>query len=412
MCRAPYLEFMKNNKNKKWTKFRHKVVRLIIPIFLFPVCYLRYHVKIEKHKNKKKQYLILYNHQTAFDQFFVAMTFKQVIYYVASEDLFSKGFVSSLLRYLVAPIPIKKQSTDMRAVMNCIKVAREGGSIAIAAEGNRTFSGKTEYINPAIVPLAKKLGLPIALFHITGGYGVHPRWADNVRKGQMSCYVARVIDPEEYNALSDGEMYELIKNGLYVNEARADSAFYSKHLAENLERAFYYCPYCGLSEFKSNGDIVECKHCGRKIRYLPTKEFRGVGFEFPYRFATEWYDAQSAYMNSIDTRTLTEKPVYTEGSSFIRVIPYKNKEILAENAEISLYGDKITVKYDADEMIFPFEHVRAVTILGRNKVNIYIKDDIYQLKGPKEMNGVKYVHFFNRHKNILKGNENVQFLGL
>ena len=51
------------------------------------------------------------NHQTAFDQFFIGMTFKGAVYYVASEDLFSNGWVSSLLRWLVAPIPIKKQTT-------------------------------------------------------------------------------------------------------------------------------------------------------------------------------------------------------------------------------------------------------------------------------------------------------------
>ena len=47
--------------------------------------------------------------------------------------------------------------------MNCIRVAREGGTIAMAPEGNRTFGGSTGYMNNAIVPLAKKLGLPTNL---------------------------------------------------------------------------------------------------------------------------------------------------------------------------------------------------------------------------------------------------------
>ena len=97
------------------------------------------------------------NHQTPFDQFFVGMSFRQPVYYVATEDIFSLGWLSDLLRWLVAPIPIKKQTTDVQAVMNCIKVVREGGNIAIAPEGNRTYSGKTEYMNNSIAPLAKKL---------------------------------------------------------------------------------------------------------------------------------------------------------------------------------------------------------------------------------------------------------------
>ena len=57
----------------------------------------------------------------------------------------------------MAPIPIKKQTMDITAVKNCILVAREGGTICIAPEGNRTYSGRTEYMRPSIASLAKKL---------------------------------------------------------------------------------------------------------------------------------------------------------------------------------------------------------------------------------------------------------------
>ena len=40
------------------------------------------------------------------------------------------GFVSKLLRYFIAPIPIKKSTHDTSAIMNCLRVVKEGGSIA------------------------------------------------------------------------------------------------------------------------------------------------------------------------------------------------------------------------------------------------------------------------------------------
>ncbi|MBQ5897405.1 MAG: 1-acyl-sn-glycerol-3-phosphate acyltransferase, partial [Oscillospiraceae bacterium] len=194
-------------KRKKWIKPRHRVIKAIAKAVLWPVCKLKYGIEIEKFKEEEdRPYLILYNHQTAFDQFFMGMSFKRPIYYVATEDIFSMGFVSSLLRFAVEPIPIKKQATDVGAVMNCIRVAKEGGTICIAPEGNRTYSGKTEYINPAIVTLAKKLKLPIALYRIEGGYGVQPRWSDRTRKGKMRSYVSEVIMPEEYLKMADEEL--------------------------------------------------------------------------------------------------------------------------------------------------------------------------------------------------------------
>ena len=50
---------------------------------------------------------------TGTGQFFVGMSFLRPIYYVATEDIFSMGFLSKLIRFLVAPIPIKKQTTDI-----------------------------------------------------------------------------------------------------------------------------------------------------------------------------------------------------------------------------------------------------------------------------------------------------------
>ena len=263
----------KKKKKQPWMKKRHAVITAVAKVVARPFIVRKYNVKIEKFKEQgNRQYLILMNHQTAFDQFFVGMAFKGPVYYVASEDLFSKGWVSSLIKFLVEPIPIKKQTTDVRAVMNCIRVAREGGSICIAPEGNRTYSGRTEYMSPAIIPLAKKMGMPILLYRLEGGYGVLPRWGDVVRRGKMRCYVSRVIMPEEYKAMTDEELYEVVKEGLYVNEACVDGEYRHRKTAEYLERLLYVCPHCGLSTFESHGDTVTCTACGRKARYTPTKE--------------------------------------------------------------------------------------------------------------------------------------------
>lgn len=401
----------KKKKDGKWLKFRHRVVRNIVYCVLRPYVHFKYGIKIEKFKEQEKRpYLILLNHQTPFDQFFVGMTFKGPVYYMATEDIFSLGWISSLIKYLVEPIPIKKQTTDVRAIISCLKVAKEGGTIAIAPEGNRTYSGRTEYMNPSIVALARKLGMPILLYRIEGGYGSEPRWSDVVRKGKMRVWCARVLKPEEYAEMSDPELFSAISETLYVDEACADSEYHSKRSAEYLERAIYYCPFCGLSELESHGEIVKCKKCGREIRYTPYKQLRGVNFDFPYEFVADWYDAQKAYMNTIDVRAFTESPIYTDRALISEVIPYKHKVKLGE-VSLSLYGNRISASGEVN-FDFPFDEVSAVTVLGKNKANIYHGGKIYQLKSDKRFNALKYVHIYHRYKNLIKGDENEQFLGL
>ena len=358
-------------KNKKWTKFRHRVVRNIAYLILRPYVSIVYRIKIDKFKDQQKRpYLVLLNHQTPFDQFFVGMAFKGPIYYMATEDIFSNGWVSSLIRYLVAPIPIKKQTTDVRAILNCMKVAKEGGSIAIAPEGNRTYSGRTEYMSPSIVPLARKLGMPIALYRIEGGYGAEPRWSDVVRRGKMHGYISRVISPEEYAEMDDDQLFEAIKNELYVNEAVVDTEFKHKKLAEYLERAIYVCPECGLSTFESNKDIFRCKKCGLTAQYLPTKELCGVDCKLPFRFVADWYDYQSDFVNSLDLIKMCDEPIYSERAELREVIPYEKKLHISKESNLRLYGDRVEVEFPDGVKTFDFESSN-LTVLGRNKLNIY-----------------------------------------
>lgn len=401
------------NKNKKWIRKRHQIVRDAVAMTFCVLARRKYRIKITKFDKPKGQpYLILYNHQTAYDQFFVGMAFEEHLYYVATEDIFSMGFLSKLIKFLVAPIPIKKQLADPRAIINCIKVVKEGGSIAIAPEGNRTYSGKTEYIKPSIVGLAKHLGIPIAFYRIEGGYGVNPRWSNTVRSGGMRAGVSKVIYPNTYKAMSDDELYEVICRELYNNEGCTDKEYHSKKLAEHLERAVYVCPDCGLSTFTSNGDTVKCTKCKKKVRYLPTKELSGIGFDFPHRFVNEWYEYQSNYINSLDLLAMEDEPLYTESITLKEVVLYKKKNTLEKRAEISLYPSRITLKGKKESYILDFDKVSAASVLGKNKLNIYHDGKVFQIEGNDSFCALKYMNLYYRHTNITKGDENVRFLGL
>ena len=401
-------------KKKTWTLPRHRIVRAVLGTIALPFLKGRYHIKTERFREQgDRPYLILYNHQTAFDQFFVASSFRGPIYYMATEDIFSMGWVSRLIRWLVAPIPIRKSTTDITAVMNCIKVAREGGSICIAPEGNRTYSGRTEHMSDSIASLAKKLKLPIALYRIEGGYGIQPRWSDGLRRGKMRSYVSQVIEPEEVAAMTAQELFQRIREGLYVDEAVADAAFRSERRAECLERAIYVCPFCGFAEHTSRGNEIRCVSCGRQVHYGEDKRLSGLGFDFPFEFVAQWYDYQKAYVNSLDLTAMTGQPLFRDRTKVFNVIVYQHKELLRQEAELSLYGDRVVLDEGSEqEMVLRFDDVVAAACMGPNKLNIYHGKEIYQFRGSKGFNALKYVNLYYRYRNIARGEENDQFLGL
>ena len=405
---------MQKKKKKTWRRRRHQIIRDLLywPVGLFVK--LKSGVQIESFRDRSRPYLIIMNHQTSYDQFFVSMAFRNPVYFLATEDLFSNGWISKLLSWAVAPIPIKKQTTDVHAVMNCIRIAKEGGTIALAPEGNRTYSGRTGYFKPSILALVRKLKLPLAIFRIEGGYGIQPRWSDVMRRGKMRAYVSRVVEPEEYEKMTNEELHKLISDGMYVDEAAVTGEFFHKKSAEYLERAMYVCPFCGLSEFESHDDLITCKKCGKQIRYLPTKELQGEGFTFPFRFVADWYDDQCAYINKLDLLSMDKAvPVYTDTAALSEVILYKNKKPMLDAVQIELYSDRMTLKQNGETVMeFPFAQTGTVAVLGRNKLNVYFGEKVYQFKGGKRFNALKYVNFYHRYKNLTEGDGTDEFLGL
>lgn len=401
-------------KKETWKKPRHRVVWCLLYPILWLLTVIKFGPKVESFKKQhKRPFLILMNHQTPFDQFFVCMAFRGPIYFVASEDILSNGWVSRLIMWAQAPIAIKKQAGDFSAVMKILRVAKEGATIAMAPEGNRTYSGKTECINPAVAGLAKKMKMPIALFRIEGGYGKEPRWSNVTRSGKMRAYVSRVMEPEEFADMTSEELYEQIKEGLYVHEGIDDGLYKSKRKAEYLERAVYVCPFCGFAPFESHGNEVECLNCHRRISYGENKSLTGVGFEFPFRFMTQWYDYQQSYVNGLDTTQMVDEAVFSDRVKLSEVILNQRKQLLRKDAKVNLYGDRITLDEGTDrELVLPFEEVTAASCLGRNKLNVYHGSHVYQFKGSKRFNALKYVNFYYRYKNIIRGDIHGEFLGL
>ena len=412
---APFFDLMKNKKNKRkpWIRFRHRILFPVLRFFLRPYIRLKYGFRVRRFRDEgKRNYLVLMNHQTAFDQFFVTLAFRRHSYCVASEDLFSNGWVSKLLTYLAAPIPIRKSMTDARAVMTCMRVAREGGTIAMAPEGNRTYSGRPCHMKESVAAFVRALKLPLAIFRIEGGYGVHPRWSDVTRRGKMSASVTEVIEPEQYAAMTDEELFALIREKLSIDETALGREYHHKKSAEYLERAMYWCPTCGLSHFESSGQEITCKKCGLTLRYQPNLELLPVSGEFPYRTVAEWYEAQDQFILGLDLAPYTDVPVYTDVVDLINVIPYQKKVPMANGVSFSVYADRYEIRGEGISMTVGFDELMAVTVLGRNKLNLYRGEEILQIKGEARFNALKHMHVFYRAKNEKEGGENAGFLGI
>ena len=120
----------------------------------------------------------------------------------------------------------------------------------------------------------------------------------------------------------------------------------------------------------------------------------------------------TAVLRGMGQLSAEERPVVGQIANEVRAeieaAITEKKTVLKENCRFSLYGNRL----QADDMTFFFDDVSVMTVLGKNKLNIYHKDGLYQVKGDSRFNALKYVNFYYRYKNISRGNEDGKFLGL
>ena len=90
---------------------------------------------------------------------------------------------------------------------------------------------------------------------------------------------------------------------------------------------------------------------------------------------------------------------------FSHVEPYKHKVVLEKEAKLVLYGNRIQA---GNKTLF-FDDINVITVLGKNKLNIYHRDALYQIKGDARFNALKYMNIFYRRKNQATGGD---FLGI
>ena len=130
--------------------------------------------------------------------------------------------------------------------------------------------------------------------------------------------------------------------------------------------------------------------------------------DFPFTFVADWYDYQEAFVNRYNPEEHLDEPIFRDTATVSRVIVYSHKEPFGKNLPLELYGDRVVM----GTTTLHFDDITAATCLGRNKLNIYHGKDVFQFKGDKRFNALKYMNLYFRYRNIKRGDENGNFLGL
>lgn len=94
--------------------------------------------------------------------------------FMAWDALFRVPILAQWMRAFGA-FPVKLQSADRTAVETTLNVLREGGSLVIFPEGQRTFDGKLGPLEKGMARMALSVGATVVPVAITGAYQAYNR---------------------------------------------------------------------------------------------------------------------------------------------------------------------------------------------------------------------------------------------
>ena len=382
-------------------KARHAIINKFVGLFLHPILKKKFNLKVEK-SDLKGPFLVLCNHTTDYDAFFIAKSFKPHIYFVMSDHISSMK-VGKLIKYLVSPIPITKSTIDATTVKNIFEIVKSGGSVGIFPEGNKSFSGEMSEMKPSIAKLVKKLQIPLVIYNIEGGYFSSPRWSKVKRKGEVNGRIRRVVTPEEYNNMSNDELFNLIKDKLRVNayetQQRNPIEFNADNdRAKNIESFMYVCPECkNISSLYGECNVVKCNNCDYHAEYTTYGYLDGGKFT-----RLDQYDKwQKDYIYSLNFDSYKDDQVITSDTGFevsIKKDNYKNVELGI--FDFALYKDKFIMLAEDEkneDIIIPLQIITGYAIEGMNGLQLSLSDGrVYRTKNKKPVSALKYTNLISK----------------
>ncbi len=378
-------------------RFRHVLLYTLLRPFFRIFIWFRFRFIGKKYKGPVKgPYLILGNHTINMDPFLVALSFREPIYYVASDMLFSIPVISKIISYLVQPISKSKYKADTETVKNMIKVARSGGSIGIFPEGNRTFSGRIMYMPYSISKLIKLLKLPVLFYRLEGGYLTQPRWSVHNRRGKMRGYVKTTWTYDEYKDLSNDEIYQFVVKELSVNDfdmqKEQPRRFRGKHYAEYIERAFFVSPETDkIGTIYSDKDDIFEKGSDLHYRMNAYGLIENIGPTKHYENTILWYDHQVKVVDQIVESTI-DTALFEEEAKVFEL--KKRKQIPLSDTHMVLYRDKFTFTVNGEIQTWLYKDILPAVQYSHTLV-VYHKEleKTYFFIGDERFNALKYVMF-------------------
>jgi 1-acyl-sn-glycerol-3-phosphate acyltransferase len=173
---------------------------------------LRWRATGRQHVPDSGGVLLISNHLSYLDVFFLGIPLRRPLNYVARSTLFLP-VLGSLIRS-VGGFPIQREGMGASGMKETLKRLRAGGIVTLFPEGTRSSDGELGPLKPGIAVLVQRAGVPIVPVGLAGTYEVWPRSRIIPVAHPIRIHYGRAVFPEDLAGMETEAITELIRERL------------------------------------------------------------------------------------------------------------------------------------------------------------------------------------------------------
>jgi len=202
--------------------------------------------------------IIVANHACYLDPIFITAATNRYIRFLTTAEMMRTSVGRHLFTRL-GSISIRRYTSDLQAVRALLFALKEGETVGIFAEGERTWDGNPLPITAKVTKLLSRANVPIVPIRIEGSYAIFPRWARFPLPGRIRVRIFPPFLPPLLN--------KNISSILAMIAAQSDGQTWFRRSASGISQLLWACPICHeVGTIYTHGPVVHCQHCNNSWR--------------------------------------------------------------------------------------------------------------------------------------------------
>ncbi|MDG5816688.1 lysophospholipid acyltransferase family protein [Chitinispirillales bacterium ANBcel5] len=357
----------------------------------------------------KPPFLVVSNHGTFFDPWFIGFYSIKPFYLMINDDAFRVGKITSWYLRNVGTIPKKKGSSDFKAMKLTLKRLKERDAVCIFPEGQTTWDGETQPIYKGIEKIAKRARCPVVLVRLKGNFLMKPWWAESLRKGRVHIDF-KTLSAQEIESMSEERLLSIIQKSIYQNDVKdpdnQKAPFSGNNLALGLQNFVWNCVHCNSEDMlEVSGSTVTCSHCNKSWLMDAHCGFTEQGKSTP---AFDLYDWSLKHKEMVKGKiaAATDNELLTQ-SSAIEMQTFNSEnddfEIVLKSGNAKLTPKTLSITDGDKEYSWPVNAISDFVIQRKNIFEFCHKNEVIRFafsnKSPmKWVTYLRYLHGYEEYE--------------